>query len=188
MTTAEPRVLVVFHTSEGQTAKITERVASRLRDSGAAVEVHDAASAPGPAGFDAVVLGDSIHLGHHSRALRSYAKAHSETIGTLPCAVFQVSMTSAGEDDEHTRLAHKYLADLLHEADIDPDIVGLFAGALAYTRYGWAKRRVMQKMSESEGRPTEPSRDYELTDWEDVDHFAEDVSVLAAHGHHASSH
>ncbi|MDZ7676083.1 MAG: flavodoxin domain-containing protein [Acidimicrobiales bacterium] len=180
MTNAEPRVLLVFHSDEGQTAKVTERIASRVRAAGMEVEVRDAPSAPGPTGFDAVVLGDSIHMQHHSRELRRYATTHAEAINAMPSALFQVSMTSADHDEEHDRLAHKYVADLLHEAGIDPDVVGLFAGAIAYTRYGWIKRRIMQKIAEADGQPTDPTRDVELTDWDEVDHFADDVAKLVA--------
>lgn len=180
MSNTEPRVLLVFHSDEGQTAKIMERVAARLREVGAEVEVHEAESAPEPTGFAAIVLGDSIHMQHHSRALREYARQHAAAVNAMPSALFQVSMTSAEHDDEHDRLAHKYVADLLHEAAIDPDVVGLFAGALAYTRYGWIKRRVVQKIAKAEGLPTDLTQDVELTDWDDVDHFAGDVAALVA--------
>lgn len=175
-----PRVLLVFHSSEGQTAHIAERIAEGLRDKGAAVEVHEASDAPGPAGFDAVVLGDSIHMQHHSRALRNYARQHAEGINAMPSALFQVSLASSEHDEEHDHLANKYVADLLHEAGIDPDVVGLFAGAIAYTRYGWIKRRLMQKIAAAEGQPTDTSRDVDLTDWDDVDHFTADVSSMLA--------
>lgn len=178
MDAAQSRILVVFHTSEGQTAKIAERIADRLRATGADVEVHDADRAPGPAGFDAVVLGDSIHMQHHSKAIRAYSKAHAEAIAAMPSALFQVSMTSAAHDDEHDREAHRYVAELLQEANLNPDVVGLFAGALAYTRYGWIKRRVMQKIAASEGQPTDADHDVEFTDWDDVDHFADDIAAL----------
>lgn len=180
MSVVAPRILLVFHTSEGHTAKISERIADSLRSAGAEVEVREAESAPPPSGYDAVVLGDSIHMQRHSRALRSFAQAHAETIAAMPSALFQVSMTSADHDEEHDRLAHRYVADLLHDAEIDPDVVGLFAGALTYTRYGWIKRRIMQKIAASGGQPTDTSRDIEFTDWDEVDHFAEDVAALVA--------
>lgn len=178
MSTVEPRILLVFHTSEGHTAKVTARVATRLRAAGADVEVREAEVAPAPVGYDAVVLGDSIHLQRHSRALRNYAKNHAEAIAAMPSALFQVSMTSADHDEEHDRLAHRFVADLLQETNIDPDVVGLFAGALTYTRYGWIKRRIMQRIAETEGRPTDPHHDVEFTDWDEVDHFAEAVAAL----------
>lgn len=180
MSTTDARVLLVFHSGEGQTAKIADRIAQRLRGAGAAVEVHDADDAPSPAGFDAVVLGDSIHVGHHSKALRRYGEEHADAVNAMPMALFQVCMASADHDDEHDHIANKYLADLLHETGIDPDVVGMFAGALAYTRYGWITKRVVRSIEKREGRSTDMTKDVEYTDWDAVDHFADDVVAMLA--------
>ena len=67
-----PTILVVFHTSEGQTARIADHIAAVLRDLGDEVEVHDVAGAPAPERYDGVVVGDSIHAVHHSKALTRY--------------------------------------------------------------------------------------------------------------------
>ena len=56
-----------------------------------------------------------------------------------------------------------------------PDRVACFAGRLAYTQYGFVKRLVMQWISRKEGAPTDTSRDYEFTNWGDVDQLAEEV-------------
>lgn len=178
MSAGESRALLAYHSDEGQTTKVATRIAEGLRAAGITVEVHDVGDAPDPTVFDAVVLGDSIHMGHHSRALRSYAKRHAEAIGSRPSALFQVSLASADDDEEHDRIANGYVADLLHESGIAPDVVGLFAGAIAYTRYGWIKTRVMRAIQEAEGRSTDTSTDVEYTDWDAVDHFAEDVAKL----------
>ena len=40
------KILLVFHTSEGQTAKIADRVAAVLREDAFDVELHDVAGSP----------------------------------------------------------------------------------------------------------------------------------------------
>src|SRR5262249_4218420 len=62
----------------------------------------------------------------------------------------------------------------------DPKVVGMFAGALMYTRYGWIKRHIMRSIEAKEGRDVDTSRDYEYTDWDAVDEFARTVLALAA--------
>jgi menaquinone-dependent protoporphyrinogen oxidase len=54
-----------------------------------------------------------------------------------------------------------------------PQNVASFAGALAYSKYGFLKRFVMQRVARGVGEPTDPTRDYEYTDWEAVTRFAE---------------
>jgi len=169
------RVLLAYHSSEGQSARVAERIASVLREEGASVEVFPTGAAPDPSGFDGVVLGDSIHAGRHSGALTHYVSAHVEQLNRMPVALFQVSLTSATDDAEHSVLAHDLLRKLLDETGLDPDLVGLFAGALAYTRYGWIKRRLMRSIARRQGVDTDMTRDHEYTDWDVVGEFARDA-------------
>ena len=174
-----PKILVVFHTVEGQTAHIAERITSQLRDAGDTVDVAETREAPAPDLYDAVVVGDSIHAAHHSRQLVHYLKEHTLALNTMPAALFQVSLMSANPDEEHTATAQGLVHDLIGKTRFEPDIVGLFAGALVYTKYGWFKRRLMRSIVKREGGDTDMSHDYEYTDWEAVDHFAHDVDALA---------
>jgi menaquinone-dependent protoporphyrinogen oxidase len=66
--------------------------------------------------------------------------------------------------------------------------VGLFAGALAYTRYGFLLRWVMRRIARSRGgRDLDTSRDYVYTDLDSVRRFAEEflASVVPADGRSA---
>jgi len=54
---------------------------------------------------------------------------------------------------------------------------------LRYSRYDPITRWIMKKIAAKEGGPTDTSRDYELTDWEAVDHFAEKLTA----GFHAAT-
>jgi len=49
------------------------------------------------------------------------------------------------------------------------------AGRLAYQEYGFFIRWVMKWIAKKEGAPTDTSRDYELTNWEEVDKLARDM-------------
>lgn len=174
-----PSILVVFHTSEGQTAKIAERVAETLRADGAVVEVADTESVGDVDGYDAVVLGDSIHLGHHSPELVAFARANAEALVATHTALFQVCLTSANPDEQHTAVAQRLVQELLDETGLDPEVIGMFAGAVLYTQYGWLKRRVLREIVRREGGDTDTSRDHEYTDWDAVAAFAHDVGRLA---------
>lgn len=53
--------------------------------------------------------------------------------------------------------------------------MGLFAGALLYTHYGFLKRHMMKRITSSKGSAdTDLSRDYVYTEWDGVRRFAED--------------
>jgi hypothetical protein len=61
-----------------------------------------------------------------------------------------------------------------------PDQIGVFAGALLYTQYGLIKRYLMKSISKQMEGDTDVSRDYEYTDWESVDDFAEIFMISVA--------
>lgn len=174
----EPRVLVAYHSADGHTAEIANRIAEMIGKAGASVDVIDAADAPAPTDYDGVVLGDSIHAGRHSRALTTYLTQHLAEVQARPNALFQVSLTSAKTDEKSAAEVRQYVSGLLDRTGFDPDMVGLFAGAVVYTRYGWLKRRMMRRIVSSDSDDTDVSRDYDYTDWAAVEHFAEDVYRL----------
>ena len=179
MSVHEPRILVTYHTVEGQSAKVAVRIGETLRAGGADAAVVEVSDAPGPKEFDAVIVGDSVHV-HHSHALRHYVKHHVDALNAMPSALFQVSMASATDDEAHDAVARRYVDELLDATGYDPDLVGLFAGALAYTKYGWIKRHIMRSIEAKEGRDVDTTRDYEYTDWDAVDEFARAVLALVA--------
>jgi menaquinone-dependent protoporphyrinogen oxidase len=67
-------VLLLYASTHGHTAKIAARIAEGLRAEGVGeVNVRDAvdAGAIDPAAYEAVIVGDSLHAGHHQgRACR----------------------------------------------------------------------------------------------------------------------
>jgi len=171
-------ILLTFHSHEGQTAKIADRIAARLRASGIDVDVRAVDAAPAPDRYDAVVFGDSIRFERHSRALRRYLGKHRDVLVNRPTAMFQVSMTSAGTDADHVAKAAEMADKLVRQAQVQPDLVELFAGAIAYSKYGWVTKRVMRSIARREGNGTDMSRDHEYTDWAAVDRFAEQIAAL----------
>jgi menaquinone-dependent protoporphyrinogen oxidase len=170
------RIFVGFSTSEGQTAKVAEQVARTLRAAGCEVEVRDVeeAASLSLADYDGVVLGASIHLGHHQRRMVEFARRHREELSGKPNAFFSVSMTASESSPESRQQTEGYVRLFEQETDWKPAMFVMLGGALLFTRYGFIKRFIMKRISQEKGGPTDTSRDYEFTNWESVAHFAED--------------
>lgn len=171
------RVLIAYHSVEGQAARVAERIAAVLREEDLEVEAVAVGDAPSPAGFDGVVLGGSIHAGQHGRALLDYLRAHAEVLAARPAALFQVSLSAADERSEKAAEAERYVSELRAATGFDPGIVAQVAGALAYTRYGFLKRKLMIRVAGRELGDVDTARDHEYTDWEAVAAFARDVAA-----------
>ena len=177
------RVLVAFHSADGQTAKIADYITHLLRERGVEVDLKSVEIAASPAEYDAVVVGDSIHMSRHSKELTEYLRRHAAVLEGKPAALFQVSITSIDTDPEHTAKAQAMADRLLLETGFQPEILGLFAGSLAYTKYGWAKRRMVAAIAKDGGLNTDTTQDREYTDWTSVARFAHDIATMATtHG------
>ena len=175
-------VLVLHASKHGHTAKIAERVVNRLRESGATVDARDiaAAEAVDLRGYDSVVVGASIHAGHHQREITTWIARHATALESAPSAFFSVSLSAAEDDDEARAGTRRYIDDMIDDTGWTPRLAVSFAGALQYREYDFATRMLMRLLMARGHHPTDVSEDTDYTDWDAVDAFAQDVAVLSA--------
>ncbi len=168
-----PRILLLYATVEGQTARIAERIAHTLRKQGHSVDMLPADTAQAdPAAYDGVMVGASIHYGHHPAYLRTLIRRHANALAARPCAFFSVSL-SAGGPRPKPEAAQRYMDKFLRQTGWQPQLTASLAGAVKYSVYGPIKRRVMIVFVGLGGGETDTSRDYEYTDWDAVERFAD---------------
>lgn len=166
-------IYLPYGTSEGQTARIAEFIADVVRAHGheaKAVDIKEAGDAI-PDGYDAILVGASVHMGKHENYVRDFVRKNRAALEQLPSALFSVSMAAHGD----TENAEDYVEKFEEEAGWRPAQVALFSGALLFTQYGFIKRLIMKKIASDKGSPdTDTSRDYVYTEWDGVKHFAEE--------------
>ena len=97
-------------------------------------------------------------------------------LGEVPSAFLSVSGAAAAPQGQ--REAESYRDAFLARTGWRPDMSACVGGALLYTKYSWLTRTMMRFASRVAGRPTDTSRDYDLTDWRVVDGFADDLLNL----------
>jgi menaquinone-dependent protoporphyrinogen oxidase len=123
------------------------------------------------------MVGASIHYGRHPRLLRTMIRRQRAALAERPGAFFSVSL-SAGGPGAKPAAAQRYLQRFLRETGWQPRQAASFAGALQYSKYGPLKRLVMIAFVGLAGGETDTSRDYEYTDWDSVERFANDFAQL----------
>ena len=150
----------MYATRHGSTREVADVVAEELRTAFADVDMYEAAFAPPPAGYDAVVVGGPMIMGWHKGA-RKYLKRHKSQLSEVPFALFvtAASLTEDGVDTvqgmpiakdpwlakkprnaeklsrkERYALPRHYVGDILKDcAPARPCNAAVFAGSLDLT-------------------------------------------------------
>jgi menaquinone-dependent protoporphyrinogen oxidase len=170
-------ILVAYGSTEGQTRKIAEFIAERLRIRGHRVDLVDTATPAAQqisASYQAAIVGGSLHQHRHQSALEHFLKDNRTMLAAMPVALFSVSLAAALDDMDSRLEARRLLDELADDCGLKPRVVRCIAGALKYTQYDYLKRQLMRMIARHYGRPTDPSKDVEYTDWGDVESFVEE--------------
>ena len=170
------KILVLYATMEGQTAKIAERIAEVLRNKGHQVTTQSAEHLPARFNidaFEAAVIGGSIHMGRYPGYLKKFTSQHYNWLNDVPSAFFTVCMGINSREEKSQKEASAYGERFIKETKWQPALTATFAGAVKYTQYNFITRFIMKMISRHEGGSTDTSQDHEYTDWEAVTRFAE---------------
>jgi menaquinone-dependent protoporphyrinogen oxidase len=173
-----PRILVLYHSYDDQTARIARRMGDVIGQAGHEVTIHRFSGAGALAMLskcDAVVVGAAIRYGHHERALEKEVRLHAAELSSRPNAFFSVCL-SAGGPGHKPEAVERYVREFRANTGWEPGGVGTFAGALQYSKYGPFIKLMMKLIVGFSGGETDSSRDYEYTDWAAVERFAADFA------------
>lgn len=123
-----------------------------------------------------VLVGASLHRSKHQKVAERFVKAHAVDLTNVPSAFFSVSLAAASKNAEEVEAAQKIAKAFPAACGWNPARIASVAGRLAYREYGLFIRWVMKRIARKEGAPTDTSRDYELTNWDEVDALARDMA------------
>jgi menaquinone-dependent protoporphyrinogen oxidase len=175
------RILVVYATTHGQTAKIAGAIADTLRTHGAFVDLHRIGQAHClPDRYDGVVVAAPVRGGAYLKPVRRWVRAQAAALNTRTTAFVSVCLGVLQHDVEVDRALQTIINTFLAETGWQPVVTKVVAGALPYTRYNWLIRRLMKRIAAKAGGDTDTSRDYEYTDWQEVREFAGQFHHLAS--------
>lgn len=167
------RILVLFGTTDGHTAKIARRLGDALRRHDADADIVDLSRAqPLPVGYDGVIVAASVHEGKYQRHVQRWVRTYAPTLSSMPSAFLSVCLGVLQPQPEVQDEVQATIRRFLTSVGWEPAVTRTLAGAVPYTRYGWLKRRIMKRIVGKAGGGTDTTRDYEYTDWEDVERFA----------------
>jgi len=173
------KILIVYATTDGHTAKIGERLRKALQAQGHEITLAPVTDQPqpDPAGFDKVVIGASIRYGHHSPLIADFINRHQQSLEARPNAFFSVNLVARKPGKDHPE-TNPYLQRFLKRIAWRPQRLAVFAGKLDYPRYGFWDRRIIQLIMLITKGPTDPQTVEEFTDWDRVEAFAQTLAEM----------
>lgn len=167
------RILVLYGTTDGQTAKIARAIGATLEAHGFDADVEEAGTFdPSPRTYAGVVVAGSVHGGGYQKAVGRWVRAHVGEMASMPTAFVTVCLAVLNKDPKAAGDLDAIVTRFLDGVKWRPTMMKAVAGALLYTRYNFFKRWIMKRIVTSQGGDTDTSRDYEYTDWNDVRAFA----------------
>ena len=174
-------VPVLFASTEGQTALIAIRLAAVLHEHGLDSEAIDV-STPEAETIDwtrvhGVLVGASLHAGHHQKAAARFVHAHAADLNAVPSAFFSVSLSAASKNRNEVEEAERIARAFPSTHGWRPTLILSVAGRLAYREYNILIRFIMKRIAKKEGGPTDTSRDHELTNWDEVDRLGREMAA-----------
>jgi menaquinone-dependent protoporphyrinogen oxidase len=181
---------IFYATREGQTGKIADRIARRLRTFGVDADLCDVRTSRAPVEWSRYAmawLAGSVHAGHHERELIRFVRRHHAELERLHAVFVSVTLSEAGAEDpdasaerrqQSARDARRMIDVFVKETGWKPAWSFPVAGALAYTRYNWLIRKMMARIARQQGAPTDTSMDHEFTNWPLLDRYVADVVAV----------
>ena len=177
------RVLVLYGTTDGHTAKVAARLGDALRSQALDVDVVLAGRdrmTPRADDYAAVVVAASVHAGGYQRRVKRWVREQAPALAGRPTAFVSVCLGVLQREAAVDRELDSIMGRFLQASGWRPTTTKVVAGALLYTQYNWLKRLVMKRIVAKARGDLDTSRDYEYTDWTDLESFAKTFATLIA--------
>ena len=159
-------VLIVYGTTEGQTRKIAELTANRIRERGHQAKLLDSTALESDLNldtYDAFIIAASVHQECHQEEITNFVIAHRETLGTKPSAFISVSLSAVLEGAEPE--AQRYVDHFVSVTGWRPRRTLLLGGALRLTEYDYFQEQIVKFIVIKRSGAASTGRDREFTDW-----------------------
>lgn len=162
-------ILIAHATVEGQTGKIAEHIARRVKGQGNDVTAIDVDNLD-PVPFDtadAAILAASVHQRRHPKTFEAFLNGNRDALNNLPVLMLSVSLSAAFPEGREE--AQDYLDEMKLRTGLAPRQEALIAGAIRIGKYDYFAMQVVRHVV-LRGRDFDTSvGDHEFTDWDALD-------------------
>lgn len=176
------KVLVVYGSTHGHTARVAERIAERVRAAGFEVSVTGRPSEADVGDFDAVVVGARVHGSRYPWKITRFIRRQQKGLSTRPSAFFSVSLLQLSRSERQRSVTASLPERILPKLAWKPDVTAVIGGALCWrTQYGILTPLFKRLWRGTLGEQLDITQPLQVfTDWGAVDHFTDAFLRVAA--------
>lgn len=160
------KVLIAYATTEGQTRKIAEKVASQIHGLGHVAELVDMERGHRSIkvdDFNAIIVAASVHQHDYQDAIEVFVAACRSALNAKPTMFLSVSLSAAFE--EGLSEAKECIIKFIEQAGWRPSVSLPIAGALRNEGYDYFQQQILQYEVLKNRMVNHPEQDQEFTDW-----------------------
>lgn len=173
------KILFLYSTREGQTQKILQHIATQFDgDECDFLNIHDMPIVD-ITHYDKVLVGASIRYGRLNKKLYQYIEKNCAALSKAKSAFICVNLTARKEQEgKDTPEGSIYIKTFLKKSPWQPQLIGVFAGALLYPHYKFIDKMMIKFIMKLTGGETDTRREIEYTNWEKVNFFGSEFKNL----------
>jgi menaquinone-dependent protoporphyrinogen oxidase len=163
--TMEKRVLVTYSSKYGSTGGVADAIAKELCSRDMSVDLALIKNAADLGSYQGVVVGSAIYMGKWMPEATDFVKKNKEILRRVPVAYFLVCMTLSDPTEKNRAEVSAYMDPILKAVpEIKPVSIGMFAGALDYSKLSWLYKKILRSKGTPEG---------DFRDWKSIRAWAE---------------
>ena len=169
--------LIIFSTTDGQTTKICNKLIEKNFKNEAKLCSLDEAIKEDLKIYKKIIIGASIRYGKHNPNVFNFIKKNINILNKTKTAFFSVNVV-ARKQEKNTPSTNPYVIKFMKQTDWKPTNVGVFAGKVDYPSYRLFDKYIIKFIMWLTKGPTDISKSYEFTDWDEVEKFGEIINKM----------
>ena len=169
--------LIIYSSVDGHTKLICEYIL-KLTQSINEVDIISLSQAQNKnlSNYDMITVGASVRYGKHRPELYQFIQKNHILLNLKQNAFFSVNAVARNRD-KNTPETNPYMQKFLTLSKWQPKILAVFGGKIDYPKYNFFDKRIIQFIMFITKGPTNASKSYEFTNWKDVEHFTNKISI-----------
>ena len=167
-----PNTLILYSSVDGHTKKICDKIEMTMAksdkvDTVSIDDVHD----KNLAAYHKIIIGASIRYGNYRPSLFRFITENKKILESKMSAFFSVNIV-ARKPEKNSPHTNPYMKKFLKKSLWVPNHLEVFAGRLDFPSYKFTDKYIIKFIMWITKGPTDTTKTYEFTDWDDVDAFA----------------